>query len=125
MLIYSIALKEAFYDQASSFSCLVALFLAACMFYSHYVLYTRNTNVAFLILFFCLFLIYCYILKTSNLKHKHTILNKCNPKHNLFSTSPTPNSPTPNTPNVLFVTNNRDYSFKVGLVTFCGDYPTK
>ena len=34
-------------------------------------------------------------------------------------------NPTPNTPNVLFVTNNKDYSFKVSLVTFCADYPTK
>ena len=30
------------------------------------------------------------------------------------------------TPNEeLFLTNNKDYGYKVGLVTFCGDYLTK
>ena len=29
------------------------------------------------------------------------------------------------TPNKLFLTNNKDYGYKVGLVTFCGDYVTK
>ena len=29
------------------------------------------------------------------------------------------------TPNELFLTNNKDYGYKVGLVTFCGDYVTK